>query len=1333
MRDKIFDAFIGEYALQKTLRFSLIPQGKTMEHIKKKNFLVKDEMRAQQYQKAKKIIDAYHRDFIEEVLGNLEYQEEDLQQFQKTRKAVQKSSSNPEEKKKHQKSLEELQKKFRQQVSAVFKQSGKYKTLFKKELIQKDLIKWLQDPEHRHIQEIPPGEEPLKIIEEFSRWTTYFIGFHENRNNLYTSEPESTAISYRIVHENLPRFLDNREKFQTLQKEFPDPDLAPLKAILSPEISSPERLFDLSFFNQCLNQKGVERYNLVLGGRAEEQKKIPGLNEYLNLYSQEKQSLLSKKQEEKKGSSGDKEAGLAEEIEKLKREIRKLKSCKMQELYKQILGEKNSFSFLPEKFEDDRQVLEALRAFHEEVVLGKNGDSSLQSKSLEQRFQSLFSKEFEEADSQRLFLRNDQELTRLFKDILGDWSAKKPALEIPAKKRFPQQGKKITQTLKKKREDWVEKSAFFSVADIEEAVEEYGKSLENKENLPGKGQAGYIKSYFQSRLRGEERLISSEGAPSCWEEIREKTQKVSRLWENLPEPGQKNWLQKKEEKKGEIQSVKEFLESLMALYHFLKPLSLQTGKENHDAYEKDESFYRDFDLILEELRSLIPLYNQVRNYVTRKGFSKEKYKLNFENNTLAAGWDFNKERDNSSLLFEKEGNFYLGISAPKENKHFLKPETLPSSGECYQKIHYKLLPGANKMLPKVFFSKKDISYYAPDEEILRIRNGAGHTKDGTPQKGFEKQEFSLNDCRTMIDFFKASLKKHPDWSRSFDFSFSPTNRYTDMSGFYREVEEQGYKISFHPISRDYIMKLVDEGKLYLFQIYSKDFSQKTKGKPNLQTLYWRALFDERNLSDVVYKLNGEAELFYRKASLEYTDKIWEEGHHARELKERFPYPIIKDRRYAKDQFLFHVPITINFKNPGKKSLNDKVNQFLREQENPYVIGLDRGERHLAYYSVVDSTGKIVEQGSLNTMTREYGGEIRETDYREKLDRAEKERAGARKSWGTIEKIKDLKFGYLSRLVHELSRLILRYGAPVIMEDLNFGFKRGRFKVEKQVYQKLEKALIDKLNYLVFKDRKPEEPGGVLRGYQLTGPFESFKDLGKQSGVLFYVPSYYTSKVCPQSGFINLFPALKYQNSEKSREFFGKFDSIRYNLERCCVEFSFRYNHFTEKAKGLRQQWTVASYGTHRIQNFRQKNGSWESRERYPDQEILKLFGEYGLVFETGEELKDKIGEIKEPKFWKRLTESFRLILQMRNSWIGTEEDLIISPVLSANKRGEREVFSSGDGKKGFPSDADANGAYHIALKGQMVIQKLRENPEKPDLKITNEAWFRFLSRRVLED
>ena len=82
-------------------------------------------------------------------------------------------------------------------------------------------------------------------------------------------------------------------------------------------------------------------------------------------------------------------------------------------------------------------------------------------------------------------------------------------------------------------------------------------------------------------------------------------------------------------------------------------------------------------------------------------------------------------------------------------------------------------------------------------------------------------------------------------------------------------------------------------------------------------MYWEALFSEENLKDVVYKLSGGAEVFYRKASI----KVDEATHpknvpiefRSNESKSKtFVYDIQKDRRYTQDKFLFHVPISINF-------------------------------------------------------------------------------------------------------------------------------------------------------------------------------------------------------------------------------------------------------------------------------------------------------------------------------------------------------------------------------------------------------------------------------------
>ena len=118
----------------------------------------------------------------------------------------------------------------------------------------------------------------------------------------------------------------------------------------------------------------------------------------------------------------------------------------------------------------------------------------------------------------------------------------------------------------------------------------------------------------------------------------------------------------------------------------------------------------------------------------------------------------------------------------------------------------------------------------------------------------------------MIDYFKNCIAIHPEW-KNFGFEFSDTSTYEDISGFYREVELQGYKIDWTYISEKDIDLLQEKGQLYLFQIYNKDFSTYSKGTPNMHTFYWKMLFDQRNLTNAVYKLNGEAEVFYRRASI----------------------------------------------------------------------------------------------------------------------------------------------------------------------------------------------------------------------------------------------------------------------------------------------------------------------------------------------------------------------------------------------------------------------------------------------------------------------------------
>lgn len=499
--------------------------------------------------------------------------------------------------------------------------------------------------------------------------------------------------------------------------------------------------------------------------------------------------------------------------------------------------------------------------------------------------------------------------------------------------------------------------------------------------------------------------------------------------------------------------IKNLLDAYKSLQHFIKPL-LGNGDE---AY-KDNEFYAKLLEAWNALNVVTPLYNMVRNWLTRKPYSTEKVKLNFENAQLLGGWDMNKEVDCTSVLLRKDGFYYLAIMDKKSNHAFDIAE-LPSEGTCYEKIDYKqmALPmGFGAFVRKCTGSAKKLGWSCP----LNLLNEEGKIiiKDDEAKSVLPE----LIECyKNFLDIYEKDGFRY----REFNFKFKPSCEYRKLSEFFSEVPAQGYKISFRNVSENFINQLVDEGKLYLFKIWNKDFSEFSKGTPNMHTLYWKMLFDERNLAYVVYKLNGQAEMFYRKRSLYIADTT---VHHAQKpimnknkentkKQSTFDYDIIKNRRYTVDKFQFHVPISINFQATGRNNINDEVCDIIRNGGIEHIIGIDRGERHLLYLSLIDLRGNIVKQMTLNDIVNVYNGNTYVTNYKELLEEREGVRAKARKNWKKIENIKDIKQGYLSQVVHFISKMMVEYNAIVVLEDLNMGFMRGRQRIERSVYEQFEKC------------------------------------------------------------------------------------------------------------------------------------------------------------------------------------------------------------------------------------------------------------------------------------
>lgn len=1284
---KTIDNFCGQkngYSRSITLRNKLIPIGKTEENLQKLNLLESDKKRADSYQEVKNLIDVFHRSFIQDVLSkaNFEwgplYDEFDFYQSQKDK----------EKKNKMKAELQKLQGVMRAKIVKSFTDDERFKKLFAKELLTELLPEIIKSAAPETVSN---KEDALTVFKSFS---TYFTGFHENRKNMYSPEEKSTAISYRIVNENFPKFYANVKFYKYLEENFPaiiSETEESLKDFLNGK--KLKDIFTQEAFNEVLSQTGIDFYNTVIGGIADKagNEKVQGLNEKINLA---RQKIPDSEKNKLRG--------------------------KMLVLFKQILSDRDTASFIPTGFESNEEVYETVKLFKEKTV-----DEAVEI------IKSTFYDD-NEYNLEKIYVPA-KELTAFSQSIFGHWSILSQGLfaieEKKSKKELSEtQREKITREIAKKD---------YSFSELQAAYEKYCEKNDLQASIN-------VKKYFSLM-----ELKQVEG----------KTEKkdvmilsnLNVLYAKIDFENQKNLQQEKEA----ATPIKEFLDEVQNLYHYLK-LADYRGEE-----ESDSAFYSKLEEILESLGEIIPLYNKVRNFVTKKSGEVKKFKLNFDCPTLANGWDENKESANDAIILKKDGKYYLGIFNPKNKPKFEKEEN-PDS-DCYDKMVYKLLPGPNKMLPKVFFSAKGIETFAPPKDILE-----GYNK-GLHKKG---ENFDKDFMYKLIDWFKAAINIHEDW-KNFGFKFSPTESYEDMSGFYKEVELQGYKITFQKISSSKIEGMVTSGKLFLFQIYNKDFAEKSTGKKNLHTLYWENLFSKENLDDICLKLNGEAELFYRpsnenlkiikheKGSIlvnkstvdgkSIHEEIYQEiykfknkmissiSKEAQELLDsgtvvckEATHTITKDKHFTQNTYLFHCPITMNFKAAeitGKK-FNGRVLEYLKDNPEVKIIGLDRGERHLIYLSLINQKGQIELQKTLNLVEQKRNDKTVLVNYQEKLVQKEGDRDKARKNWQTIGNIKELKEGYLSNVVHEIAKLMVENNAIVVMEDLNFGFKRGRFAVERQVYQKFEQMLIDKLNYLVFKDKGETEAGGVLNAYQLTDKFTAFKDLGKQCGWLFYIPAAYTSKIDPKTGFANLFSTAGLTNVQKKQEFFSKFDTIRYDAKENSFVFAFDYSVLSDNAD-FKKKWEIYTRGERLVYNKKENKSISVS----PTENLKGIFDKFNVNWQSGNNFIDSIKSIPAEKsnaaFFDELLRSFNASLQMRNSIPNSEIDYLISPVKADDGTffDSREQKALGREAK-LPIDADANGAYHIALKGLYLLKNNFNQNDKGYIgNITNAEWFKFVQEK----
>jgi hypothetical protein len=1292
---KSLEVFTNIYPISKTLRFELKPIENTENMLKQDNIIEIDKNRRDSYIRIKPYLDDLHRCFIKESLsekglkdlGNYfeiykEYRSNKKKYLEDKKKEGAKKSLDRSERK-----LSDSKKWLRKEILSLFNIKAEEwseenltgsKVIDGPDLLSQKQVFEILKNKYGNIEETfitdPETGEKSSIFDGWKDFTGYFNKFFETRRNLYKDDGTATAIPTRIIDQNLDRFLENKIIWEEKIKNIIDVEST--KEIEKETGLNKDEAFSVDHYNQCMLQTGIDKYNEFIGGKTlETGKKIKGVNEIINEYKQ----------------------------------VNKDKKIPfLKKLDKQILSEKEKFL---DEIEDEKELLQMLKGLYN-VAREKF-------KTLANLLEDFFCNP-QKYNLEEIYISKQayNTISRMWTDNTDAWNEN---LHQTLKK------DKIASSSDKKKDGTYNFKDFISLEYIKRSLE----NLEIKEGF-------WKDKYYENNLIP----IKDRLKEDIWEDflkifdhefktLLSKYKDSEKDLENLF----RNFRITKENKL----IIKSFADDTLHTYQMSKYFALERKRSWDETYNIDSEFYNHVEYGFKDMyyngayEEIIQPYNKIRNFLTKKQYNEEKWKLNFENPTFADGWDRNKEADNTAIILRKDGKYYLGVMKKSENRLFdernIEKYCCKDSKNCYEKLVYKQMADPKKDFPKGIFSRKGKNIYKPSKKILEIyENETFKTGDS----------YSEKDLWDLIDFYKECIPQHPSW-KIFDFEFSDTRKYKNIGEFYEEVNKNSYKISFESVSEDYIKSINKGGKLYLFQIYNKDFSDHSKGKKNLHTMYFKELFSQNNaVNNFPFKLNGQAEVFYRPA----TDKS-----KLVSKKDKRGKTVLDKKRYAENKILFHVPITLNRTSAGSSNevFNEKVNNFLKNNNNINVIGLDRGEKHLVYYSVIDKKGNILKTGSFN--------KINNTDYHQKLTERAEKRKGDRQNWDDVQNIKDLKKGYISKVVREIADLCIENNAIIVMEDLNTRFKQIRSGIEKSVYQQLEKALIEKLNYLVDKDEtNPNKTGHMMKAYQLTAPFDTFKNMGKQTGLIFYTQASYTSQTDPLTGWRkNIY--LKYSNAERAQKDILNFSSIKYNENKRRFEFTYKIKNFTGnvpnknsdagKLMGIyEKEWVVCS-NVERFRWNKNKNNNKGDYDHYDNitNNLIVLFDAYNINYKD-----DILRQVREmdrrgnEKFFKDIIFYFNLICQIRNTQDdeeGDKNDFILSPVEPFFDSRDAEKFSREyNNEKKLPKNGDENGAYNIARKGLIILKKISDFSEGGKIKwdniyISNDDWDLFLKNNSL--
>lgn len=821
--------------------------------------------------------------------------------------------------------------------------------------------------------------------------------------------------------------------------------------------------------------------------------------------------------------------------------------------------------------------------------------------------------------------------------------------------------------------------------------------------------------------------------------------------------------------------IKTYLDAVLEMHRFVNRFKMPSIPAE---IEVEIRFYDALEDILTHLQDVNNTYNKVRNYLTKKpkDIAKKSETCLGKTGLFVQGWhtsDVTQFKKEEQCILRRNGIYYyatLSNNAPVRTK-IPTSVTLPKE-DYYEKINMKTLADPSKNIPRCIFSKAVKTYFEAGntEDYIRsdgvmkpityTKNIYDIYKNKTFITGYYNKEKDPLVKEKKYAEFKASLEQlitfYIDFLQVYhvtkDYELSAlksASEYSNVYEFYTDCEMCFAQTSIGYVSKDVLDELVNTGALYLFEIRNKDLYK--DGSKHIYTRCFHFLFSEENMQKKCMKLNGKPKIYYRPAAIDryithpkgsmIVNKIDKQENfipqdihrelylyannripsisskatayeHLAVIKPAF-MDLIKDNRYTQEQYTLEICVTLNFdaiSTVHKKSLNECVNARLKKGECN-ILAVTRGERDLLYYTIMDTKKTIIKEGNLNV--------INGFNYQKKLQNLTYERRKDSQTWKNPKKIATIKEGYLQGAISQIIDMALEYDAVICIEALSDQYKEKRASVDNQVYKKFESLLIRRLACFYKATIDPTAPGGVANPLQLADPQ---KTEALQNGILFKVQAAYTSNMCPETGFSNLFDLNRCKTVQAKTEFLSSFDDIYFDYGRGCFVFRFNYDNFSNlKTTPARKEWILNTSGERTRYNANQNRMEPLSIT----DELAACLQDYKIPFANAQSLLDIVkDENVNGKVVAAIMNAFEETLKCKIYPLNSDEEAYF---YSAAEDVDGNNFDSRAGKENMPLCAEGVKAYHLGEKMVMILSRcsVLEEDARINPTIKNTEWLAY--------